>query len=303
MPTGDAQALKRNTLIGFAVSIALAGMKLAAGIVGHSSALVADAVESLADTAGSIIVWQALRVADRPPDEAHPYGYGKAEAVAALLVGVLLILAAVWIAIRAVEEIITPHRAPASWTLLVLLATIGVKEGLFRFVLRGAKQFESEAARADAWHHRADAITSAVAVVGVAAAVWGPPLLSMPRLVLADEVAAILAAGIILVTALRLSRSPLSELLDAAAPDLVRAVRETASCVEGVRLVEKVHARKSGRGYHIDMHLHVPAGMTVRDAHALSGKVKAIIRADQPGVIDVLIHIEPDEGDVGTVKI
>ncbi|MDX2133128.1 MAG: cation diffusion facilitator family transporter [Planctomycetota bacterium] len=287
--------LKRNTVIGLALSLLLAGGKFVAGLLGHSSALVADGVESLADTVGSIVVWQGFRVASRDPDDRHPYGYGRAETVAAFSVGTLLVGAAVVIVIKAFAEMFTPHTPPASWTLFALVGVIAAKEVLFRVVLRGAEMFDSDAARADAWHHRADAITSAVAIVGVAIAIWGPPLLGRTQLVFADEVAAILAAGIILVTASRLIRPPLLELLDASPPDLVGRVQESAARVEGVRLVEKVLARKSGRGYHIDMHLHVPPDMPVRDAHILSGKVKARIRAEQPRVLNVLIHIEPDE--------
>lgn len=293
----SATALQRNTIIGLVASIALAGVKLAAGIFGHSSALIADAVESLADTIGSIVVWQGLRVADRPPDEKHPYGYGKAEALAALVVGALLFLAAAWIVVDAIREILTPHLAPRPWTLLVLVLVVLVKEALFRVVLKGAEVFESDAAKADAWHHRSDAITSSCAFIGVVIAIWGPATFNAPKLVLADEVAAIVASGIILTTALRLVRSPLRELLDAASPELVRRVRESAASVPGVRLVEKVHARKSGRGYHVDMHLHVDPAMSVHDAHALAGKTKAVVMERNPTVRGVLIHIEPAEPD------
>lgn len=287
--------LQRNTMIGLAASLLLASGKFTAGVLGHSSALIADAVESLADTVGSIVVWQGLRVADRQPDAGHPYGYGKAEAIAALSVGALLLAAAVVIVLKAFQEILTPHQAPASWTLFVLLGVIAVKEGLFRFVLRGAEMYESSAAYADAWHHRSDAVTSTAAVIGVSIAVWGAELFGSPRLVLADEAAALIASGIILFTALRLMRPSLRELLDAAAPDLAERVRATAAQVDGVALVEKVHARKSGRGYHIDMHLQVAPNMGVREAHSLSGKVKACLREKHPNVQHVLIHIEPDE--------
>ncbi len=287
--------LKRNTLVGLLASLGLAGIKLVAGVVGNSSALVADAVESLADTVGSIVVWQSLRMADRPPDEKHPYGYGKAEALAELGVGALLIGAAVVIVVRAFEAMMTPHAAPAVWTLGVLVVVIAVKEGLFRFILQGALAEESDAARADAWHHRSDAVTSAAALVGITIAIWGPDWFNSPRLVLADEAAAMLASGIILFTAVRLMQPAMGELLDAAAPQLAEAVRASASAVCGVRLVEKVHARKSGRGYHIDMHLHVDPELSVRAAHALSGKVKAHIMSVHPQVRQVLIHIEPAE--------
>ncbi|HMO14552.1 MAG TPA: cation diffusion facilitator family transporter [Pirellulaceae bacterium] len=209
------QNLQQNTLIGLVASLLLAAIKLAAGIFGRSSALVADAIESLADTIGSVLVWQALRVAARPPDPSHPYGYGKAEAVAALTVGGMLVIAALYIVVKAFHEIVVPHQAPAAWTLAVLAAVIAVKEILFRFVMRGAVQFNSDAARADAWHHRSDAITSAAAFVGVSIAVWGPGLTGLDALVLADEAAAIFASGIILITATGLIRPALVELLDA----------------------------------------------------------------------------------------
>lgn len=287
--------LRRNTIIGLLASIALAVGKLFAGLIGHSSALVADAVESMADSIGSLIVWWGLAVAEREPDAAHPYGYGRAEAVASLAVGGLLIVAAGLIVVRAFDEIVTPHNAPAAWTLGVLAVVVSVKELLFRLVLRGAELLESDAARADAWHHRSDAITSAAAFVGIAIAVWGPQMFNAPRLVLADEVAALLASGIIFVTAARLIRPALRELLDADAAPLSSRVREIAGRIDGVRLVEKVHARKSGRGYLIDMHLHVDPHLSVRDGHSLAGNVKATIRGELPSVQHVLIHIEPSE--------
>lgn len=287
--------LQRNTLIGLVVSVLLAAGKFLAGVLGHSTALVADGVESLADTIGSIAIWQGFRVANREPDAQHPYGYGRAETVAALSVGALLLVAAVVIVVKAFSEMLTPHRAPAAWTLIALVGVIAAKEVLFRLVLRGAEMFESDAARADAWHHRSDAITSAAAFIGVSIAIWGPGLFNAPRLVFADEAAAILASGIILFTAVRLIRPSLRELLDATAPDLAEKVRATAAQVESVRIVEKVHARKSGRGYLVDMHVHVAPDLAVRAAHALSGKVKAVVRAEHPNVRHVLIHIEPDE--------
>ncbi|MDX2148334.1 MAG: cation diffusion facilitator family transporter [Planctomycetota bacterium] len=291
--------LERNTAIGLVASLLLALIKLAAGLMGNATALVADAVESIADAFGSIFVWWALRVAHRPPDEDHPYGYGKAEAVAALLVGLLLLLAALGVLIEAIDQVLTPHRPPHAWTLLVLAAVVLVKEILFRVVLAGAEQLESDAARADAWHHRSDAITSAAAFLGVSLAVWGPGWFGVSGLVYADEAAAMVASGIIVATSLRLIRPSLRELLDATAPELVEQVRATAAGIPGVLLVEKVHARKSGSGYLLDMHLHVAPEMPVVEAHALSGKVKATVRAAHANVRQVLIHIEPAEIESG----
>jgi cation diffusion facilitator family transporter len=300
MPT---EQLKRNTLIALVASMLLAVGKFLPGIMGHSSALIADAVESLADTVGSIVVWQSLRVASRPPDQDHPYGYGKAEAIAAMAVGTLLLFAAVFIILRAFQEILTPHQAPEAWTVVILIGIVVAKEYLFRFLLRGAEKFGSDAAHADAWHQRTDAITSAAALIGVSIAVWGPNLLDSPRLVLADEAAALVASGIILLTAIRLMRPSLRELLDADSPDLAESVRATASNVDGVALVEKVYARKSGRGYHIDMHLHVAPQMGVREAHSLSGLVKSRVQAKHANVHYIIIHIEPAEKSQSPVTI
>lgn len=205
--------LERNTLLGFAASIVLAVVKFAAGLLGHSTALLADAVESLADTLGSILVWHALRVAARPADHGYPYGYGKAEALASLGIGGLLVLAAIYIVIEAFQQLAVPHEPPQAWTLGVLVVIIVAKETLFRVVNRGAQEFDSDAARADAWHHRADAITSLAALVGVAVAIYGPGIFNAPSFVLADEVAAILASGVILLTARGLIMPALRELL------------------------------------------------------------------------------------------
>lgn len=287
--------LQRNTIVGFFASIGLSLTKLGAGVWGQSSALIADAVESLADTVGSILVWQALRVASLPPDQKHPYGYGKAEALASLGVGVLLVVAAIFIVVKSLHEILIPHEAPAAWTLLVLVGVVFIKEVLFRFVMQGADQFDSDAARADAWHHRSDAITSIAALIGVSVAIWGPRWFGIPGLVFADEVAAILASGVILMSAWMLIRPALDELLDAVAHEMVDRVRTVASGVDGVREVEKVFVRKSGSGYHVDMHLHVDPEVSVRVAHALAGKVKAILKSEIPRLTGVLIHVEPQE--------
>lgn len=287
--------LQRNTIIGFIASVILAVVKLLTGLLGRSSALVADAVESFADTLGSMLVWQALRLAAKPADEDHPYGYGKAEAVAALAVGGMLVVAALFIVVKAFQEIMIPHPPPAPWTLYVLVAVIIVKETLFRVVIRVADEFESDAAKADAWHHRSDAITSAAALVGVSIAVWGPTYFGIQGLVMADEAAAILASGVILITAARLIRPALHELLDATSHELAGRITSIAETVNGVRRVEKVLVRKSGAGYHLDMHLHVDPDLTIRVAHALAGKVKATLKSEITNLRTVLIHVEPFE--------
>src|SRR6266699_7025531 len=157
----------RVTLVGLVINAFLTSAKFTAGILGHSHALIADAVESLADIFSSIIVWRGLIVAAEPADEDHPYGHGKAEPLAAAIVAGILLVAAIFITIQAFREIHHPHSAPAAFTLLVLMVVVFIKEGLFRFVLRESLFLESSAVQTDAWHHRSDAITSLAAAIGI----------------------------------------------------------------------------------------------------------------------------------------
>lgn len=280
----------RIALVGALVNALLAGGKLITGIFGNSSALIADAVESLSDVLGSLIVYSGLRWASRPADDTHPYGHGKAEALAGFIVSTMLIIAGVVIAIEAVRDILTPHGPPRAFTLYVLIAVVLIKETMFVVSHQSAKRSNSSAMLADAWHHRSDSITSLAALVGISVALFAPP-----PYVIADEIAALFASGVIIAGAFRVMRSPLAELLDEHPGALVEQVRSAASGVPGVRDVEKVFARKLGGQYLVDMHLHVDGAMSVRAAHDLSGKVKATIRASVPAVRNVLIHVEPAE--------
>jgi cation diffusion facilitator family transporter len=285
--SGHARAL-RMSLIGLLANGLLGIVKLVTGLLGHSYALIADAVESLGDIVGSLVVWSGLRIAARPADREHPYGHGKAEALAALIVAIMLVAAAVGITLQAVREISTPHRAPAAYTLWVLLGVVVVKEGLFRVMRRVATASDSGAVLADAWHHRSDAITSAAAAIGISIALIGGEAYAT-----ADAWAALFAAAIILFNAYRLTRQPLRELMDAEPTDIVSRIRALAQGVPGVAGVEKLLARKSGMGYWVDMHVEVDPAMSVRAAHRLAHEVKDAVRAGIPNVEDVLIHIEP----------
>ena len=279
----------RATFMGLAVNAVLTGAKFAAGIVGHSHALVADAVESMADIVSSIIVWRALVLAAEPADEDHPYGHGKAEPLAAASVSTMLLLAAGWIVLAALRAIAQPHPAPAPFTLLVLGAVIIIKEGLFRFVRREAASVQSSAVRTDAWHHRSDAITSFAAAIGISVALIGGKGYEG-----ADDVAAIVAAGVIAWNGWRLLRPALDELMDTApSPEVVGQVRRIAEGAPGVTRVEKCLVRKVGYYYFVDMHVEVDPNMTVQRSHEIAHGVKDKIRGQIPSVRDVLVHIEP----------
>jgi len=287
---------QKLALTGLLVNLALAAVKLVTGIVGHSNALIADAVESVADIVGSAVIWGGLHIAAKPADQDHPYGHGKAEALAALIVAMIVFGAGVEIAAQAIGELVTPSRIPAAFTLWVLVAVVIVKEVMFRVVRRAGRELGSGGLHTDAWHHRSDAITSAAAFIGISASlVW-----QVPR---ADAAAALAASVIIMFNGVRLFRVPVQELMDKVPADIVADARAAAGRVEGVIDVEKTAARKSGMRYWIDMHVRVDPEMSVREAHALSHRVKDKLRAEMPSVADVLVHIEPAGGpdaDPGT---
>lgn len=277
---------------GLLVNGVLALVKLVAGILGNSYALIADAVESLADLFSSLIVWGGLRVSSRDPDDEYRFGYGKAEAVSAAIVGLMLVLAALGIGSEAVREIRTPHHAPAAFTLLVLVVVIAVKEVLYRFVLRGAQGIGSLAVSADAWHHRSDAITSAFAFAGISLALIGGPGWEA-----ADDWAALAASLVVLFNGVSIIRPAIADLMDRSPDEAVfRLVDAAAHRVPGVLATEKLKIRRSGTRYLLELHVQADPALSLQHAHVLSGKVKTQIRKDLPAVQDVLVHMEPFEG-------
>ncbi len=284
---------RRFALAGLLANMALAIGKLLAGILGNSYALVADAIESLADIVGSGVIFSGLVISSRPASEQHPYGFGKAEPLASLAVAILVLLAGGAIAYEAVQEIITPHHTPEWWTLLVLVVVVVVKETLFRLGRRRARADSSTALATDAFHHRADAVTSLAAFIGISIALIGKWRTGTDAWAPADDWAALLASGIIAAGAVRMMIPPLRELLDQQSEEIAEAARAAAAEVPGVVNVQKSFARKSGVLYWIDMHVWVNGTMTVRESHALAHAVKDAVRAKLPQVRDVLIHIEP----------
>ncbi len=276
---------------GLVVNIILVVVKLVAGIAGHSGALVADAIESFTDIFSSLIVWGGLRITTKPADPEYPYGYGKAEALATAIVSLMLLGAALGVAVAAVGEIRTPHTMPAPFTLAVIAAVIPVKEILFWRVLRVGSETGSTAVKADAWHHRSDALTSAAALIGIGVALCGGPGWES-----ADDWAALVAAAVIGLNGFLLLRPAIQDLMDRM-PDkpFVDQISSTALGVDGVRAIEKLRVRKVGSDYFLDLHVQADETLPLREAHILSGKVKGAIRAAIPEVGGVLIHMEPFE--------
>lgn len=279
----------RTTLIGIVFSIFLALLKGIGGILGNSYALIADAIESTADIFSSAMLWLGLRWAAKPADEEHPYGHGKAEALVSVGIALAMLVAAVIIVIESIDKIRTPHKTPAAYTLIILAIVVVVKELLYRFVLKTGEEIESGAVKADASHHRSDALTSGAAFIGITIGLIGGKGYEM-----ADDWAAMLAAVVIAYNAYKIFRPAVGELLDENLnPELNRKIFELASHTQGVVNVEKCHTRKMGTFNHADLHIRVNGDLSVRLGHDIAHAVKSNIQKDLPSFVDVMIHVEP----------
>ena len=271
------------------VNFIFAAAKILGGLIGNAYVLIADGIESALDIAGSLVIWGGLKFAARPPDETHPYGHGKAEPIAAVVVAFGVLAAALGLATESVREIRTPHHGPAPFTLGILIVVIVVKEILFRYVNRIGRNVESTAVQTDAWHHRSDALTSAAAFIGISAALIGGRGWES-----ADDWAALFACGVIAANGVRLLRPALSEIMDTAPRgEIVDRVRNAACAVPGVIEVEKCFVRKMGVSYYVDLHVLVNGSISVYEGHELAHRVKDAIRATNPRIADVLVHVEP----------
>ena len=288
-PAITAETGLHSTLLAVSVNAVLAVTKVSVGFIGHSYALVADGIESASDVASSLVVWGGLRVSIRPPDRTHPYGHGKAESLAAVFVSLVLIATAFLIASQSIQEIMHPHRAPAAFTLWVLVGIILVKESLYRLMKRVGGALGSQALKSDAWHHRSDALTSLAAFIGISIALIGGPGYEE-----ADDWAALAACGVILFNGIRLLRPSVDEVMDAAVPHSVEVeVRRIAAEVPGVAAVEKCRIRKSGLSLLMDIHVMVDGALTVHQGHLIAHAVQDALRASTLPILDVMVHIEP----------
>jgi cation diffusion facilitator family transporter len=288
--TNEQTAIKATyfSIIG---NTSLALIKGVAGIFGNSYALIADAIESTTDIFASLLVLFGIKYSNRPADKNHPYGHGRAEPLITFLVVGFLITSATIIASESIKNIGTPHELPKSWTLFVLGAIIIWKEISYRIVLKKSKETHSSSLKADAWHHRSDAITSVAAFIGISIAlILGKGYES------ADDWAALFASGFILYNSYLIFRPALGEIMDEHVyDDLIEEIRQVAHKVHGVEDTEKCFIRKAGMQYHIELHATVKAHLTVKEGHDIAHKLKDTLREEIPQLGHVLIHIEPQE--------
>ncbi|MDF0717951.1 cation diffusion facilitator family transporter [Muricauda sp. 334s03] len=281
----------RTTYFSILGNIGLALIKGLAGFFGNSYALIADAIESTTDIFSSFLVLLGFKYAEKPPDENHPYGHGKIEPLITFIVVAFLVTSATIIAYESIQHIQTPHKVPEPWTLFVLGGIIFWKEISFQVVIRKSKQTQSSSLRADAWHHRSDAITSVMAFLGISIA-----LIFGEGYETADDWAALLASAFILYNGYLIFRPALGEIMDEHQYDeLILEIRKKSSQVEGILGTEKCFIRKSGMKYHVDLHAIVDGKISVEKGHWIAHELKDYLRKEIPNLGHVLIHIEPNE--------
>jgi cation diffusion facilitator family transporter len=287
--TNEKKAI-RATYFSIIGNTALALIKGLAGFFGNSYALIADSIESTTDIFASLLVLFGIKYSSRPADENHPYGHGRAEPLITFLVVGFLITSATIIGYESIINIQTPHELPKPWTLFVLGAIIIWKEYSFRLVMKRSKETNSSSLKADAWHHRSDAITSVAAFTGISIA-----LFLGKGYEAADDWAALFASVFILYNSYLIFRPALGEIMDEHLyDDLVEEIRKVSHQVDGIIDTEKCFIRKAGMKYHVDLHARVNGTISVKEGHDLSHKLKDTLREQIPELGHVLIHIEPN---------
>jgi len=291
--TPEQKAIK-TTYLSIVGNFGLAVIKGLTGYLGNSYALIADAIESTSDIFSSILVLFGLRYASKPADKNHPYGHGRAEPLVTFIVVGLLIASAVVIAYQSIKNIQTPHELPKPYTLIVLGAVIVIKETFYRIISKKSKETNSTSLKADAWHNRADAITSLTAFIGISIA-----LIFGKGYETADDWAALVASLIIIYNAYHIFRPALGEIMDEQLyDDLIADIRRVSLTVEGVIATEKCLVRKTGMKFHVDLHVLVSSIITVKEGHDIAHKLKEHLIKELPQLADVLIHVEPNDCDL-----
>jgi cation diffusion facilitator family transporter len=270
-------------------SFFLAVIKWTAGFFGHSYALIADAIESTTDVFSSLLVLFGIKYSSKPADENHPYGHGRIEPLITFLVVGFLITSAIIIAVHGIQNIKTPHELPRAYTLIILAGIIIWKEISYRLVVKKSKETNSTSLKADAWHHRSDAITSVAAFIGISIA-----LIFGKGFEQADDWAALFASVFILYNCYLIFRPAFGEIMDEHThDDMVDKIREISKKTEGIIDTEKCFIRKAGMQFHVDLHIIVDAQISVKEGHYISHKLKNVLKQEIPELSNILIHVEP----------
>ncbi|MDP7420557.1 MAG: cation diffusion facilitator family transporter [bacterium] len=283
--------IRRITWIGLIINFFLALAKLAGGTIGHSQAVVADAVHSLSDCTTDIAILIGVQYWSRPPDTDHPYGHRRIETIVTIIIALALALVAAGLSWQAFTTMHKNHLGPPG--MVAFIAAVGsiiVKELMFRYTATVAKRVQSTALLANAWHHRSDSLSSVPAALAVAGAYL------MPDWAFLDHVGAVVVSLFILQAAWRIGWPAIKQLVDVGAPgDIQERISEIVLGIPGVTQVHAIRTRYIGSGLQVDLHVLVDGAMTVRDGHDISMTVKQSLITAGPGIVDVVVHLEPDD--------
>ena len=288
--TNDNEAVK-TAYLSIVGNTFLAVIKAVTGILGNSYALIADAIESTSDIFSSVLVLFGLKYSSKPPDDNHPYGHGKVEPLITYAVVCFLVISASLIAYHSIHNLFTPQEVPKPYTLVVLGLIIVFKEGVYRFISKKSDETKSTSLKADAWHHRSDAITSLTAFIGISIAIFMGEGYEV-----ADDWAALIASLIILYSAYHIFRPALGEIMDEHLyDDLIEEIREISKGVDGILDTEKCYVRKTGMKFLVDLHIEVDGKISVKEGHDIAHTLKNELFSQLPQIENILIHVEPDE--------
>lgn len=288
---GRTAEIERVTWVGLIANLFLSGFKLAAGIFGHSQAVVADAVHSLSDVSGEVMVLIGVRFWSAPADKEHPHGHRRIETLVTMAIGGMLITIALILAYHALATIMEPHAESPDWiAFAAAFSSIVIKEVLYRWTVGVGRKIDSPALVANAWHHRSDAFSSVPAALAVAVAA------SAQTWYFVDHVGAVIVSLLILQAAWKIVRPALGTLIDRGAPEeTLQRIRKMALEIGGVEEVHAVRTRYLGPALEVDLHILVRGSTSVSQGHEISENVKSRLLEEGPGIIDVIVHLEPTE--------
>jgi cation diffusion facilitator family transporter len=283
--------IRKVTWIGLFVNLLLSGIKFAAGIFGNSQAVVADAIHSLTDLTTDIAVIAGSHYWSRPPDEDHPYGHKRLEAVVTVFIAIVLVAAGIGIGWKAIATLHQKHAATPGWiAVLAAFASIICKESLYRWTAITGRQIKSSALAANAWHHRTDALSSVPVFVAVAGA------RVFPTWSFLDHVGAVVVSIFILHASIKIIWPSLSELIDVGAPmETKKKIRDIALRNKDVLQVHDIRTRYISSSVQVDLHIVVEGSITVREGHSIADDVRKRINGEMPEVLDVIVHVDPPE--------
>lgn len=287
----EKKIVDRLSRVGIFGNILLAAFKLFAGIFGKSGAMVSDAVHSLSDVFATLIAWIGVRLSRRAEDAEHPYGHERLECVASLLLGLILAGTGIGIGWSGIRKLLGEGGSIEIPTLLPLIAaviSIVVKEGMYRYTMHYAKALDSAAFKADAWHHRSDAISSVGSFIGIGLAKLGLPFM--------DPVASIIICLLILKVAFDISRDAVYKMLDTSCDNIFeQRLRTFIGSQDGVGRIDLLRTRQFGNRIYVDLEIAVKPDISLRDAHGIAERVHSAVEQEFPNVKHVMIHVNPEE--------